>query len=430
MSLWDDASVYDRNEQWRSSNGGYGGSSRTVHKQGANLVVAGAQARQLWLWIRRVMNTSPIHLSPHMKGRPQMSHGPCHTCQRHHFWYTLLAIVALVGALFGALSAHAEPAHAAGMGGTPPNTAIDQVKASPATYHPTPAQAAYVADKVQLSNEYDQRVLTGKEPLATFEAHERAFMVKWNLGGEANLHTALTKATARLLSSTKSAPSPRCIIQPGGGCIYPVYQVQFPEESYNWCGPATLSTTLIEDSFAWPGANTYNGETLIRNQYVVSQQNSDATSDELWLASNGVISGNVYNNGTSIDQMNTMANHFVNGHGGNYAEEPITGTQAQQIADFKGKVESDIGTGWDVPTAIDVAAYYPYQSMPGYPVNYPYEINHWVPVTQISSDGNTTYYSDPIYGSPDYKAPTWNIPAPYESTSTTNIVWFTNWILW
>ena len=214
-----------------------------------------------------------------------------------------------------------------------------------------------------------------------------------------------------------------------------MYQVQFPEESYNWCGPATLSTTLIEDSFAWPGANTYDGETLIRDQFVVSQQNSEANSDELWLASNGVFpDGNIYNDATSIDLMNTMANHFVNGHGGNYAEEPIQGTQAQQIADFQGKVESDIGTGWDVPTAIDVPAYYPYVSMPGYPVDYPNEINHWVPVTQISSDGNTTYYSDPIYGAPAYppsQGPQgWHIPAPYESTPTSNIVWFTNWILW
>lgn len=356
--------------------------------------------------------------------------GSCHTRQHRHFWYTLLAIVALVGALCGYVSMRADPAHAAGMGGTPKVPTVDQVKANPATYHPTPTQAAYAADKSQLSNEYDHLVLTGKEPLSTFETHYRAFMVKWNLGGVANLHTALTNATARLRSSKKSTITPLCVAGPGGGCVYPVYQVQFPEENYNWCGPATLSTTLIEDSFSWPGANQYNGETLIRNQYVVSQQNSDAHDDELWLASNGVISGDIYNDGTSLDQMNTMANHFVNGHGGNYAEEPITGTQSQQIADFQGKVESDIGTGWDVPTAIDVAAYYPYQSMPGYPVDYPYEINHWVPVTQISSDGNTTYYSDPIYGSPDYTAPTWNIPAPYESTSTSNIVWFTNWILW
>lgn len=119
--------------------------------------------------------------------------GSCHTRQRQHYWYTLLAIVALVGALFGSLSARAEPVHAAGIGGTPGFPTVDQVKANPATYHPTPAQAAYAADKSRLSNEYDHLVLTGKEPLATFEAHDRAFMVKWNLGGEANLHAALTE---------------------------------------------------------------------------------------------------------------------------------------------------------------------------------------------------------------------------------------------
>ena len=359
----------------------------------------------------------------------------CNRRPHQRFWYTLLAILTLVGALFGSLSARVAPAQAAGVGGPTSPTTIDQVKANPATYHPTPTQAAYAADKSRLATEYNQLVLTGKEPLTTYEAHYRAFMVKWRLGGVANLNTALTKATARLQAlTTGHATSPLCIQQPGGGCIYPVYQVQFPEESYNWCGPATLSTTLIEDSFAWPGTNQYNGETLFRDPYVVSQQNADATNDEYWMATNGIFpdrtSPQIYNDGTSIALMQTMVNQFVSGKGGYYAVEPITGPRAQQIADFQGKVKDDIGAGWDVPTAIDVSAYYPYQSMPGYPVNFGYEINHWVPVTQISSDGNTTYYSDPIYGAPAYTAPTWNIPAPYESTPTSNIVWFTNFILW
>lgn len=215
-----------------------------------------------------------------------------------------------------------------------------------------------------------------------------------------------------------------------GGSAVPyqasVGAAQFPEESWNWCGPATLATTLVEDSFAWPGTNSYSGFTLSYNPYVVSQPSSLATPDELWLAQHGVINGDTYNNGTSFSQMLTMLNNFVGGKGGWYATEWLSGSLASQVADFQGKVVSDIGTGWDIPTGIDIGAG-SFNSLPGYPYNHS-EILHWVPVTFISSDHNTTYYSDPVYGAPAYSG--WSVPAPYEHTSTSNLVWYAMGILW
>ena len=210
-----------------------------------------------------------------------------------------------------------------------------------------------------------------------------------------------------------------------------MYAAQFPEESWNWCGPATLATTVVENSFAWPGANTYNGVTMSYNAYVVTQPSNLATNDEYWLGANGVIINDgsrnwLYNNGASLDSMQTMLNHFTNGHGGNYAPEFLSGSLQSQVADFQGKVVSDIGTGWDIPTGIKIApgSFY---SMPGYPYNHG-EIDHWVPVTFISSDHNTIYYADPIYGAPAYSG--WSVPAPYEHTPISTIVYYAAFFLW
>lgn len=356
-----------------------------------------------------------------------MFNTPCQERQhrRQPFWNTLIAIVMLVGAL-GFFSAHAGTAHAAAVTPPPPFPSVDQI-GNPAAYHPTATEKAYAADKELLSEEYSQRVLSGQETLATFEIHYRAFMLKWRLGNVSNLHSVLTRSTARLRSNVARLTGPSCpsvVTGPAVSC--PVYAAQFPEESYNWCGPATLATTVVENSFAWPGANTYNGFTMSYNRYLVTQPSGLATSDELWLAQNGVISGDIYNNGTSLGQMLTVLNHFTNGHGGNYASEQLIGALSSQIADFQGKVASDIGTGWDVPTAIDVTAG-SFYSMPGYPYTHG-EINHWVPVTFISSDHNTTYYADPVYAAPAYSG--WSVPPPYESTATSNIVWYATYILW
>lgn len=341
--------------------------------------------------------------------------------QRRPFWNTLVAIVALVSVL-GFFSVHAGPAHAAAATPPPPFPSVDQF-GYPAAQ--TPAEKAYTADKVQLSDEYVQRVLSGQETLADFETHYRAFMVKWHLGNVANLHTVLTRSAARLRSTAGRLTMPA---SPTVAAQTPVGAAQFPEESWNWCGPATLSTTVVENSFVWSGANTYNGFTVSYNPYVVTQPSNLATNDEYWLASNGVISGDIYNNGTSVGQMNTMLNNFTNGHGGNYVQDwfPTSEPMSSQIADFQNKVSSDIGTGWDVPTGIVIGAG-SFYSMPGYPYNHG-EIDHWVPVTWISSDHNTTYYSDPVYAAPAYSG--WAVPAPYEHTSTSNIVWYTTVILW
>jgi|GEM_PF-4067302 len=150
---------------------------------------------------------------------------------------------------------------------------IDQTKRSAASYHPTPAEVAYAADKGRLSQEYVHGVLTGQETLATFETHYRTFMIKWNLGNVANLHTALTRSTTRLLSGRPvaslcpSLSSSSSLSANGTTASCPVYAAQFPEENWNWCGPATLATTLVEDSWAWPGTNQYSGYTLSYDAY-------------------------------------------------------------------------------------------------------------------------------------------------------------------
>ena len=309
---------------------------------------------------------------------------------------------------------------------------IDQTKRSAASYHPTPAEVAYAADKGRLSQEYVHGVLTGQETLATFETHYRTFMIKWNLGNVANLHTALTRSTTRLLSGRPvaslcpSLSSSSSLSANGTTASCPVYAAQFPEENWNWCGPATLATTLVEDSWAWPGTNQYSGYTLSYDAYQVTQPSQTAYNDEYWLATHGVISGDIWNNGTSPDQMTTVVDDFVNGKGGWYAQEWLSGSTSSQISDFQGKVSTDIGTGWDVPDGIYIAAG-SFYSMPGYPYTHDV-IDHYVPVTFISSDQNTTYYADPIYAAPAYSG--WTVPPPYENTSTSNIVWWTQLIIW
>ena len=362
--------------------------------------------------------------TPYRKRRPR----------RQLLWSMLFATVMLVGT-FGFFSAQAGTAHAAAVTSPHPFPSIGKANNSTG-YHPTATDKALATDKEQLSKEYNQRVLSGQEPLAIFETHYRAFMLKWHLGNVSNLHSVLTRGAARIQSTAGKLTVPSCVNVVSGASTLcqatPVGAAQFPEESFNWCGPATLATTVVENSFAWSGANTYNGVTMSYNPYAVTQSSGTATSDELWLAQNGVIepSSNpnwVYQDGTDVTRLLTVLNHFTNGHGGNYAEEPLAGSLQSQIADFQGKVASDIGTGWDVPTGIYIAAHSG-ASMPGYPVNYPYEIDHLVPVTFISSDHNTIYYSDPIYGAPAYS--NWSVPAPYESTSASNIVWWAGYILW
>ncbi len=127
--------------------------------------------------------------------------------------------------------------------------------------------------------------------------------------------------------------------------------------------------------------------------------------------------------------MTTVVDQYVNGKGGWYAQEWLSGDMSSQIADYKPKVAGDLGTGWDVPDNIYIGGGNFY-SMPGYPYSHQL-IDHYVPVTFISGDENTIYYSDPIYAAPDYPPSAgWTVPAPYESTTTYNIVYWTRVIIW
>lgn len=343
---------------------------------------------------------------------------------RHPFvWNKLVAIVALVS-MVGFFFVRTGPVQAA----TTPPPAFPSVSQVGRPAVQTSAQKVYAADKGQISDEYVHQVLAGRETLADFESHYRAFMVKWHLGNVASLHSVLTQSAARVRATARGRAVPNCPqVAATSPAACPVYRAQFAEENWNWCGPSTLSTALVENSWTWPGTNSYNGFTLSYNAFQVSQPSDIAYNNELWLAQNGVISGDIWNNGTSVGQMQDMMNNFVNGKGGSYAQEWLTsGTLDSQIADFQGKVSSDIGTGWDVPAGIVIAAGN-FDSLPGYPYSHG-EIDHWVPVTYISSDQNTTYYSDPVYAAPAYSG--WGVPAPYESTSTSNMVNWTVVILW
>ncbi len=128
--------------------------------------------------------------------------------------------------------------------------------------------------------------------------------------------------------------------------------------------------------------------------------------------------------------MTTVVDQYVNGKGGWYVQEWLSGSMSSQIADYTPKVAGDLGTGWDVPDNIYIGAGNFY-SMPGYPYGHQ-TIDHYVPATFISADENTIYYSDPIYAAPAYPPSAgWTVPAPYESTTTYNIVYLdTGHIIW
>lgn len=173
----------------------------------------------------------------------------------------------LVGAL-GFFSTHTGTAHAAAVTLPPLSSSVAQI-GNPAGYHPTATEKAYAADKKLLSEEYGRQVLSGHETLADFEVHYRAFMLKWHLGNVSNLHSVLTRSTSRLRANVTRLAGAACpSLATGPAVLCPVNAAQFPEESFNWCGPATLATTVVENSFTWPGANTYNGFTMSYNRFL------------------------------------------------------------------------------------------------------------------------------------------------------------------
>jgi hypothetical protein len=356
-----------------------------------------------------------------------------------HFRRLTMLLGSLV-LMLGTLALGVTPAFAAPSTSTAPTSIVAQSSVPPSNLtsldqfgspHITPAEAAYAAAKRQLSNEYNN-MTQGKISQATFEADMTAFMVKYHLGNSANLHNVLMRSQQNGLKAP--AVSPACVaVAPqttGPSAVTPnscpVYKKQFPEYNYNWCGPATLSTTLVEDSFAWPNTNSTSypqNFTLSYDPYNISQPLNLADDDEYWLASNGVISGDIYNNGTSADQMLTMINYFVENKGGQYAEDWNSGN-------FQNEVATDIGSGWDVPDGIRIPSV-DYDTLPGYPHFLGFD--HWIPITYISSDKATVYYSDPIYNAPAYTPPasySWNVPSPYEYTSTSNMQQYTVVFLW
>src|SRR5262249_16458709 len=146
-----------------------------------------------------------------------------------------------------------------------------------------PDLAAYSQEKQVMSDEYIA-MLHGKESLATYEKHYLAFMQKWNLGNTQNLHRVLTNSRQQMvknftpdgcaaLAGTQGALTPNVCPR----TQTPVTAVQFPEEFPNYCGNATISTIVVEDSFSWPGTNSaYDSSTGVTNTvsynpYVVSQ---------------------------------------------------------------------------------------------------------------------------------------------------------------
>ncbi len=288
----------------------------------------------------------------------------------------------------------------------------------------TPTEAAYAADKQKLSNEYG-KVLQGKETLSVYETHYKTFMVKWHLGNPANLHSILTKTTEQNKLRSISFIQPECVsiaqtrITPSISCSI-VYNAQYPEEQTNYCGPATMAETLVEDSFAWPGANSYNGFTITRYPYVVSQPSGIALNDESYLAQNYLDIPAGTQNGTDPSTLLHSLNDFISGKGGQYS--PVWSN-----SNFQNNIVSDIATGWDIPTGLYIPS--TLSTLPGYPAYVAFQ--HWISVTWDTNGGSTVYYADPTYNSPFYtSANGWNTPGPYANTPTSNMAQYVPFYLW
>lgn len=279
----------------------------------------------------------------------------------------------------------------------------------------TPKEAAYVADKQKISNEYSN-VLHGSESLSTYEAHYKAFMTKWNLGDSSKLHAILTGSNRHNKLAAISAAQ---LNSNATAMASYTYASQFPEEQSNYCGPATMAETLVEDSFSWSGANSYNGYTIQYDPYVISQPSGIASGNESYLAVNylGIPAGTQY--GTDPGTLLNSLNAFINGKGGQYA--PVWSN-----ANLQNNIVSDIATGWDVPIGIYVDAHI-YPSLPGYPV-FQNQLQHWIAATYDTN--STVYYADPTYKSPDFTPPTWTTPGPYASTDIGTLSQFVPFYLW
>lgn len=205
-------------------------------------------------------------------------------------------------------------------------------------------------------------------------------------------------------------------------------RVIFEEEQSNYCGNATISTLLVEDSFTWgSGVLTHGSDTLTYNPYTTTQYASTALADETILAYkdpnnvNNSYLANAYNPntpgsepGAGFTEVTRTINDFVNGHGGNYA--PVS--YGNVPGNFQTDLVSDINHGWDLAGGLVITGVKGDATLTGYPTGLPF--SHWIPITYYSGGGATTYYADPIYAAPDYSS--WPVPGPYASTSTSNLI--------
>lgn len=313
--------------------------------------------------------------------------------------------------------------HATVLAAPPPTPQIGNGPFTPP--NPTAQEIAIGNEKQVLAKEY-MGMLKGNEPLAAYEQHMSAFMQKHNLGNIANLHTVLTQGNKKkappLHQNAAPASCPQVAtrgVVPNTLC--PVYAAQFPEERSGYCSDATVSTALVEDSFAWGrGVLSYydplNGITtsLGYNPYVVTQPAPIALADEDKLALEPHLLNNPDPLGAGPDAVMRTLNDFVNGHGGNYSEV----TYGNVAGRFQNDLVNDINQGWDLAGGLYIYDRPKYATLPGYTGHGDFE--HWIPITFYNNGGATTFYSDPIYAAPGYGG--WAIPTPYESTATSNMI--------
>lgn len=299
----------------------------------------------------------------------------------------------------------------------------------------TAQQIAFGNAKQLMAQEY-MRVVQGKEPLAVYEQHMTLFMKQHNLGNVANLHQVLTHSlsnkarVAAGLSPQASSPTCPSVVQHGGitpYCPVATGAAQFPEERSNYCGNATISTLLVEDSFIWgSGVLTHGSDTLTYNPYTTTQYASTALADEDILSQSSSdptknYLANTYNPNTPNSEpgadpgpMLTTINDFVNGNGGNYA--PVS--YGNVNANFQNDLVSDINQGWDLAGGLKITGNSRDGTLTGYPAGRAFD--HWIPITYYTNGGATTYYADPTHAAPDYLS--WGVPGPYASTSTSNMI--------
>ncbi len=293
--------------------------------------------------------------------------------------------------------------------------------------HPTAQQIAFGNAKQLMAQEY-MRVAHGKEPLALFEQHMTTFMQKYNMGNNANLFKVLASggnkkawvaAHISMYTSPHASPNTcpsvgiRGAIQPQTLC--PTYAAQFPEERWWYCGNATISTALVEDSFSWgSGVLSSGGHTMSYNAYDITQPAATALADEDVIGTYFFGNAPPSTNGVGPDQVMAVLNDFVNGHGGNYAEV----LYGNVPGNFENDLVTDINQGWDLAGGLDIIDGQNYATLTGYAGHGDFQ--HWIPITNYASSGATTYYADPIYMAPDYSG--WAVPGPDASTPTSNMI--------